>query len=86
MTAKAAVPRRGVLLHWQDEGWALNPQLHPWPPAPKAATETSNIEAGVEAQMDKDRASRDERLIKGGYTDANWCVIALVYTYICKYV
>ena len=63
-----------AVLHQRDEGYALNPQLHPWPPVPKSKSVVGKegLDQIIEAQLDAERKSREERLIKGGYSDKHW--------------
>ena len=61
----------------------LNPLLHPWPPKPAVnACHADDVAAAqlavqVEAQLDAQRQQREERLVRGGYTDKNWRRIML---------
>ena len=68
-----------AILHKRDEGYALNPQLHPWPPVPKAHATTGkdNLAVEVEARLDGEYLRREQRLIAGGYSDPQWRRIML---------
>jgi hypothetical protein len=68
-----------AILQKRDEGYALNPQLHPWPPVPKAHATTGkdNLAVEVEARLDGEYRQREQRLIAGGYSDPQWRRIML---------
>ena len=69
-----------AVLHKRDEGYALNPQLHPWPPVPKALTTAGkdSLAAEVEDRLDGERRRREAKLIRAGYSDPHWCVLVLL--------
>jgi hypothetical protein len=68
-----------AILHKRDEGYELNPQLHPWPPVPKAhaTTDKDSLAVEVEARLDSEYRRREQRLIAGGYRDPKWRRIML---------
>ena len=71
--------RAMAVLHKRDEGYALNPHLHPWPPVPKALTTggKDSLAAEVEDRLDGERRRREAKLIRAGYSDPHWCVLVL---------
>jgi hypothetical protein len=61
-----------AILHKRDEGYVLNPLLHPWPPVPKLERSVGAHDLRIEDQLDAERSRREQRLVKAGYADKKW--------------